>query len=517
MINYSIKPVEDMSVEELIGQVIMIGLPDKKLDPFYADFIRDYKIGNYILFSRNYSNTAQMKAFMKELYEYTESVTGSYPLVSIDQEGGMVVRLFADVTFPASPLATSASSVADAPYKTGCIIARDMLALGISIDLAPCLEINEGLANPMVNVRGYGATKEIVLKGAAGFVKGIQNGGALSCIKHFPGAGSSTRDSHLELPIIEEDRDTLLGFNMYPFGCLTESDALMTSHCLFKSFDTLPSTLSPVLLTEVLREQMGYTGLIISDGMEMKAIADHYGIGRGSVMALAAGCDVLLLCHEYSEQKDAFDTVKKAVEDGELSVELLRDKVRRINAAKEKVAVALKESFTEEDYKVKEEEHAVMQAIVDGSYTLVKGNAPKLTEDTLIIAANVRVASIAEDEFDDRNLSGAIKKSFPKNKVLTFTKEEDFVNEALSAAEKADAIIVYSYDAYRDEVQKNTVNALLKTDKTVYVVSVKGPADRFHFEGMENYACLYEYTPNSIRTIVKQLKGEIELTGKLPL
>jgi len=517
VINYSIKPAEEMSVEELIGQVIMIGLPGTELDSDYAEFIKQYSFGNYILFSRNYRDTAQMKAFMKSLYEYTEKVTGSFPLVSIDQEGGMVVRLFKDVTFPASPLGTSATCVPDAPYKTGYIIARDMLALGINLNLAPCLEINEDLANPLVNVRGYGATKEIVLKGAGGFVRGVQDGGALSCIKHFPGAGSSTKDSHLELPIIEEDRETLLSYNMYPFGELRYSDALMTSHCLFKSFDTLPSTLSPVLLTEVLREQMGYDGLIISDGMEMKAIVDHYGIGRGSVMALKAGCDILLLCHEYSEQKEATEAVKKAVDEGELPIELLIEKVKRINSAKEKVVKGLRESFTDEKYKVKEKDHALMQEIVDGSFTLALGEAPRITPNTLIVAAKVRVASIAEDEFDDRSLPAALQKAFPNNKVLTFSKDEGFTEAALNAAAEADSVIIYSYDAYRDEAQKRAINALLKTDKTVYVVSVKGPSDRFRFEGLKNYACLYEYTPNSIKTAVKQLKGEIPLNGKLPM
>ena len=288
MNKFKIKPVEEMTIEELVGQVIMVGLPYTYLDEEYKEFIKDYSIGNFILFARNYDNTKQMKSFMKELYEYTNDITGSFPLVSIDQEGGMVVRLFKDVTFPASPLTTSATSIDDAPYKTGYIIGKDMLSLGINLNLAPCLEINEDLLNPLVNVRGYGQTKEFVLKQAKGFVKGIQDSGALSCIKHFPGAGSSTKDSHLELPIIDDSKEDLLNYNMYPFVNLTESDALMTSHCLYKSFDELPSTLSHVLLTDVLRKQIGFNGLIISDGMEMKAISDVYGIGKGSVMALNA-------------------------------------------------------------------------------------------------------------------------------------------------------------------------------------------------------------------------------------
>ena len=233
MIKYNIKQAKDMTIDELIGQVIMVGLPYDYLDEEYKKFIKQYKIGNYILFARNYTDSVQMKEFMKELYIYTESIVGSFPLVSIDQEGGMVVRLFKDLTFPASPLTTSATVFPNASYITGKIIGSDMLKMGINLNLAPCLEINEKLSNPLVNVRGYGKTKENVLEKAGCFIKGLQESGVLSCIKHFPGAGSSTKDSHLELPIIDDEKDDLLNYNMYPFSQLTFSDCLMTSHCIY--------------------------------------------------------------------------------------------------------------------------------------------------------------------------------------------------------------------------------------------------------------------------------------------
>ena len=204
---YIIKNVDEMNIDELIGQVIMIGLPGLELNQQYLDFIKDYKIGNYILFARNYDNTKQMKNLMHEVYKYTEDVTGSFPLVSIDQEGGMVVRLFKDVTFPASPLTTSATTVKDAPYKTGFIVGKDMMKLGVNLNLAPCLEIDKDLSNPLTNVRIYGSTKEMVLSKAREFVRGIKESNVLSCIKHFPGDGSSAKDSHLELPIIDDSKE----------------------------------------------------------------------------------------------------------------------------------------------------------------------------------------------------------------------------------------------------------------------------------------------------------------------
>ena len=517
MIKYNIKQAKDMTVDELIGQVIMVGLPYDYLDEEYKKFIEQYKIGNYILFARNYTDSVQMKEFMKELYIYTESIVGSFPLVSIDQEGGMVVRLFKDVTFPASPLTTSATSVGNAPFITGEIIGKDMLKHGINLNLAPCLEINENLLNPLVNVRGYGATKEIVLKNATLFVEGVQSSGALSCIKHFPGAGSSTKDSHLELPIIDDPKEQLLNYNMYPFVNLTKSDALMTSHCIYKSFDETPSTLSHILLTDVLRKQIGFNGLIISDGMEMNAIKDYYGIGEGCVMALNAGCDILLLCHEYEQQLDAFVAVKKAVEEGRILRTTVEEKVDRINIAKQKVLKYQPNYFTDMPYEIVEKEHTLMQEIVDNSYTLIKGTAPYIDDRTLVISSNAKVGSIVEDEFDNTNLTNALKQNFKNNTIIKFTKDNTFKDEILKIANNYEHIVVYSYDAYYDSIQIDVINELLKLDKEVHVISIKGPADEPYFKGLTNYSCLYEYTPNSIKTIIKQLKNEILLKGMLPI
>ena len=514
---YNIKPVEEMTIDELIGQVIMIGLPGLTLDDKYKEFIKKYKIGNYIFFARNYDNTKQMKMLTKELYDYTSKITGSFPLISIDQEGGMVVRLFKDVTFPASPLTTSATNVENAPYNTGKIIAKDMLKMGINLNLAPCLEINENLSNPLVNVRGYGANKETVLKNAKSFVKGLQDIGVLSCIKHFPGDGSSLKDSHLELPIIDDSKNQLLNFNMYPFINLLESDCLMTSHCLYKSFDDVPSTLSKVLLTDLLRKDLGFNGIIISDGMEMKAISDTYGIGEGCVMALNAGCDILLLCHEFCEQEEAFICVKKAVLDGKIDIDILKEKVTRINIAKEKVQKSLEFYFNDLNYVIVKEEHDLMQRIVDESFTLIQGEAPYITPKTLIITSNAKVASIVEDEFGEMNLNTKLKKAFPNNTIIKFNNDLDFCENILKIINDFDNIIIYSYDAYNNRVQMETINKLLSTNKKVFIVSIKGPIDRNYFINLKNYSCLYEYTPNSIKTIVKQLNNEISLNGKLPL
>ena len=510
-----IKPVDEMSVDELIGQLIMVGIPYDFLDNDYKKFISDYKIGNFIYFSRNYKSTSQIKNLNEDLYDYVTDITGSFPLISIDQEGGMVTRLFNDVTFPASPMTTSASPNEDSPYKTGFIIGKDMLKLGLNLNLAPCLEINKDLVNPIVSVRSYGGNKYLVLEEAGLFVKGVQDSGALSCIKHFPGAGSSFKDSHLVLPIIDEDVDELKDNNMYPFLHLLSSDALMSSHCLFKAFDSFPTTLSHKLLTDYLRIKAGFNGLIISDGMEMKAILDNYGIEEGCILALKAGCDILLLCHRYSEQKLALDAVKKAYKDGIITLDEIKEKVRRINKAKEKVLTGLNKYYHDDEYKIDMKEHKLMEDIVYSSYTNILGTKPYLDKDTLVFTPRAVVATIAEDEFDSRNLTKAFKNNF-KVDALEFTSDDVFINMAKEKAKEYKHILIYSYDAYKDNVQLKTINELLNSHRNVHLVSLKGPIDMSYFNNLTNYSCLYEYTPNSIKAVIKQLKENGELLGHLP-
>lgn len=507
-----IKDVNEMTINELVGQTIMCGLPYDYLDNESKEFIKKYNIGNFILFARNYKDTNGMKKFMKDLYEFSLDNVSSFPLVSIDQEGGMVTRLFKDVTFPASPLTTSLSSVKDACLITGRIIGEDMMKLGLNLNLAPCLEINHELKSHLVNVRSYGYNKEMVIKGARSFIDGLHESNCLSCLKHFPGAGKSTKDSHLELPIIEDKKEDIMNEEMYPFLKLMDNDSIMSSHCLFKSFDDVPTTLSRKFLTDFLRGEVGFKGLVISDGMEMKAIYDHYGIEKGCIMALNAGCDILLVCHEKELQEKAINAVRNAVKNGEIDLEELKAKVRRINEAKKRTSVGLKKYLNfDKPYEIKEEDHRIMEDIVFSSFTLFYGKAPIYTKDALIYTPKAIVGSIVEEEFNSRDLTKALRKIFD-NEIIEFNEETDFVNKQIEYINKNNVkdVIVYSYDAFKMNNQINLIKELANQNINLYVVSLKGPMDRLLFKNIKNYSCLYEYTPNSIKCIIEQLKGNIK-------
>ena len=158
-----------------------------------------------------------------------------------------------------------------------------------------------------------------------------------------------------------------------------------------------------------------------------------------------------------------------------------------------------------------------MQEIVDESYTWIEGKEPDITSNTLIILSDAKVGSIVEDKFGENNLLDRLKYAFPNNDIIKFNRDINFYNDIINNINNYENIIIYTYDAYNDQVQIDTINKLLQTNKEVFIVSMKGPIDRCYFNNLKNYSCLYEYTPNSIRTIIKQLKKEIKLNGKLPL
>ena len=510
--------IEKMSIKQKIGQLIVCGF----LNPYYDEQIKklvdDYYLGNVILFSRNYKNPSQLKALNKEIYHHIEEKTGLLPLVAIDQEGGQVTRLMNDVTFPPSPMTTSATSFSSAPYITGKAIARDMIMLGLNWDLAPCLEINKDLGSFLHNVRSYGASREIVSKNVSGFIKGLSEYGVLSCLKHYPGSGDTTVDSHLDLPVMATPLSQIIDNNLVPFKENTSAKSVMTAHVIFRDIDKdYPSTLSSKVIKGILRDKLHFNGIVVSDGIEMKAISNYYGTGRGAALALINGCDMVLCCHNLDEQVECFNEVYKAYNNGELTEREIDEKLERIIKAKEELKPFLDKYFyNDNEYVIDRVNDEKIKEIVDKSVTLVKGNIPTLKSDTMVLAPKAVVASIVEDEFNDRNLAKALQKNF-SNLVYEYNDSDTFKETALNSAENLGEVIMFTYDAYRDKSQSEIISELIKLKKDkAYLITLKGPMDANIFSGVINHITLYEYTPNSIKTIIKLLNNNLIIQGKLP-
>lgn len=519
MIDFKIKKLSEMTVKEKIGQMVMGGFPSTYYDETIEELVDEYYLGNVILFTRNYNGADLMKKLCTDIHTNIINKCGTLPLISIDQEGGSVTRMMKEVAFAPSAMTCGATAVKDASYKCGKALARDMISLGINMNLAPCLEINNECMNFTHNIRSYGSDPNKVSKFVKRFIDGANEYGIISTCKHFPGGGDSTRDSHLELPRIDADFDRIWNFTLTPFKENTGVSAVMSTHILFPALDKdYPTTLSKPSITGLLREKLGYDGIVISDGLMMRAISDKYGVGDAGLMFLKAGGNIALVCHEKENIIKLIKRLWKAYEDGELTDELIDERVSRILRYKEKTIEYLNKYFNNDnkfvaDKKVNEE----MQEIVDKSITLIKGKKPKIGKNTLVLCPVASVASQAEDVFDERDLAKELKKYY-NNTIYKFEKSEEFKELINNEMDKYDDVVIMSYDCSNDQNQIDVINnCIAKKKDKVYVISLKGPMDGRLFKDLKNYMVLYEYTPNSIRTLIKFFKGELECEGKLPL
>jgi len=300
----------------------------------------EFAAGGVILMGRNIGTPEETKAQITKMQARTREL-GLPPLfVAVDQEGGRVQRL-GPPRYPARPTAREIGQSEDADTRArteAASLGRELKNLGFNWDFAPVLDVDNNPDNPVIGDRSYSPDPERVAVLGAQAVRGLQeDAGLLACGKHFPGHGDTDTDSHLALPRIPQGRARLESVEMVPFRAALAAGlgAVMTSHILFPALDSeLAATLSPAILTGLLREQMGFDGLVITDDLEMRGIADHWGAGEAAVLAVEAGADVVLCCHTYGTQREIFAALTAAAESGRLSAARLEESLARIARAK---------------------------------------------------------------------------------------------------------------------------------------------------------------------------------------
>lgn len=286
------------------------------------------------LFGRNIESPAQLAALTARLRAERDDV-----LVAIDEEGGDVTRLEVrhGSSFPGNFALGSVDDV-DLTRAVARELGRRLAECGVNLNWAPSADVNSNPGNPVIGVRSFGADTALVARHTAAYVEGLQSAGVAACTKHFPGHGDTEVDSHHALPRIDVDLDTLHARELVPFraAIAAGSQSVMSAHILLPALDpTRPATLSPQILTGLLRQELGYEGLIVTDGMEMDAIAGTYGIERGSVLAIAAGADAICVGGGLADEDTVLrlrDALVAAVRTGELSEERLADAAARVRA-----------------------------------------------------------------------------------------------------------------------------------------------------------------------------------------
>jgi beta-N-acetylhexosaminidase len=332
----------ELTSREKIGQLFMVGFMGTSVTSELASFIKEYKPGGVILFSRNLESVGQIVELTNDLQRCSPR---SPLLISIDQEGGRVSRLPRGFTiFPPCELLGRCNS-SELAYAAAATIAKELKAVGVNMNMAPVLDVNSNPDNPVIGDRAFGSTPEVVSEMALVTAAGLQDNKVVACGKHFPGHGDTNADSHKELPVVEASRERLEAVEFPPFRrAVTAGIAtMMTAHVLYKALDDqLPATLSSAVITNLLREDLQYDGVVLTDDLEMHAIVDHYGVGDAAVRAILAGCDVLLICKEREREVSAFEAIEQSVASGTISMERLNQSVARIQRVKQRFILPYK-------------------------------------------------------------------------------------------------------------------------------------------------------------------------------
>lgn len=527
--------VAGMSLEEKVGQLFMAAFREENGQPVtvvtkkVTDEIQRYHLGGVILFRENFADFEKTLKLTRDL----ECAGGNIPLfIAVDQEGGRINRFSFGTNLPGN-MALGASGKVKNAYSAGRILGEELAALGINLDLAPVLDVSSNQDNPVIGLRSFGAEGAMVSKLGAAYIEGLHAGGVLAAVKHFPGHGDTLLDSHLDLPIVHYDKSRLQAVELRPFReNLINTDIVMAAHIAFPALDDtmilskkdgqpvfLPATLSHKILTNLLREEFGYGGVIITDALEMKAVTEHFGPEAAAVRAIQAGADILLMPKDLAQ---AYSGIMDAVKTGAISEERLNESVERILRLKSRViqgnAALKKAQKTVGGKEHREEENRLAREAV----TLLKNEAKVLPlaphSRAVLFAPWQDMLAVMQDE--------AEKKLGNDLHAFSYEKLGELTSEHKAALEQADFVILATYSSTLQSrtpgesalasFAKNLSDYACSNGKKIIIIAAGTPYDILYLNSAAAYLAVYGASEANIRAGMKALFGA-KFEGKLPV
>ncbi|GAA1677892.1 glycoside hydrolase family 3 protein [Glycomyces endophyticus] len=529
----STDPVEDllasMSLEDKVGQLFMVyvhgetadtGDPDavaSNRERLGADdgaaFVAAYRPGGVIYF--DWANGLTSPEQVAALSNGLQAASAVPLLIATDQEYGSVVRIGEPATqFPgAMPL--GATRDLDAAERAAAIAGAELRAMGLNHNFAPDADVNVDPANPVIGVRSFGSDPELVADFAAAQVRGYRAGGVAVSAKHFPGHGDTGTDSHVGLPVITHTAEEWERIDAPPFtaAIAAGADMVMSAHLQFPALDDslAPATLSHPILTGLLRERLGFTGVVVTDALDMQGVRTEYGDDRVPVLALLAGADLLLMPPDLPL---AHEAVLNAVASGELTEDRIDESVRRILGLKHSRGI-VDDPETDEGAAgaVGSDEHlAAAEDIADRSVTL-------LANDGTLPRAGGSVLVTGWGENTTQRLAAALgANGFDAEALVTGDEPgADAIAAATAAAAGRDLVVVATRDVRAGSPQADLVAALLAGPAPVVAAAVGTPYDAAHLGEVNASLAAYSYTAPSLAALAKVIAGAVAPSGALPV
>ncbi|WP_340028918.1 beta-N-acetylhexosaminidase [Paenibacillus sp. FSL H7-0940] len=538
------KPLNDLTLGQKVGQLLMCGFHSQHADEQITRLIRDYHVGGVIYFRRNVESVDQLTRLSAELQDMAAEA-GALPLmISVDQEGGMVARIDQEgMTQVPGNMALGATGNAEYTLECAQILGRELKNIGIDMNLAPVVDVNNNPLNPVIGVRSYGEHAESVAAHGVAAITGYQSQGIAATAKHFPGHGDTAVDSHLGMVTVPHDRNRLEQMELLPFRKAIEAgvDAIMTAHVMFPSIEPepIPATLSHKVLTGLLREEMGFEGIIITDCLEMHAISKPYGVAEAAVRAVEAGADLILVSHTLQDQVVALEAIVEAVRTGRISEEVIHQAVERIMTWKRKRCgqqndhlVSPKASETVEATDVEpvnctkptEPNELTLFKIASSSITIVHndGLLPLDPEKGVYVIWPEVVQRTEVDEPWSHTESLGMALSQLRGRVrehkITTQPTYDETDRILADVSDSEQVIVCTYTSagHLPKGQQFLVEKLSKNHSLI-VIALRNPYDLLEISRPGSYVCTYENTPAVVRVLSHVLTGGLQPTGSLPV
>ncbi|MGX9931850.1 glycoside hydrolase family 3 protein [Virgibacillus salarius] len=529
--------IEGMTLEEKIGQLFVVHVYGQTpTDPDYEDInlrnhrggknfqevIENYHVGGIIYFNWTGNigmplDAAQVNGLSNGLQEIAMDQDSSIPLfISTDQEGGIVQRVTSPGTIFPGNMALGATRSEDYGTRSGSIIGEELNSLGINMNFGPTVDVNMNPENPVIGIRSFGEDPNLVSNLGVAQVKAYKKENVISTAKHFPGHGDTAVDSHYGLPIIDHDLETLHEVDLKPFKEAIDAgiESIMTGHIVVPALDDsgLPATLSEPILTDLLREEMGFDGLIITDSLGMSG-ANVVPPERVPVEAFKAGADILL---NPPNVELAFNSMLEAVQSGGVSEERLEASLYRILHAKMDNGL-FEDPYTDSEaiQNIGVAEHLqTAQEIADRSVTLVKNDNNVLpleeTEKVLVTGPSVAKPVMVSNLLQEKGINTS---SYPTSTSPT----DQQIEEAVAHANTVDKVIVTSYTANTNESQQELVSALQASGKQIIVSAHRNPYDIMVFPEVDGYLSTYSYLEVSMNAVADVLTGKQNPFGRLPV
>jgi beta-N-acetylhexosaminidase len=508
--------VERMSVRELVGQHLVCGFPTPQIDDRFREAIRTHKIANVILFAHNIESKEQLAALTAEIQALVKEACGTTALIGIDQEGGMITRLSPDCTNVPGAMAIAASGTPQNAYSAGFLTATELRAMGVTVDFAPSVDVNSNPNNPVIGVRSYGDRAETVITYASKMIEGLQQGGVMATAKHFPGHGDTHLDSHVALPTVAGDR-AHLEEHLAPFKAAIADgvQAVMSSHILFPSLEkeAVPATMSRAIITGLLKEELGFKGLVFSDCLEMDAIARHFGTVEGCVAAIAAGVDLACISHHVELGVEAVEAIEAAIEAGMIDLGELRASTAKILDAKAMLASFERPPLSVVDSSEHRRENLRLH---QETITVVNDVPFTLSGQPLFISPRLFRTTNTAKGSEEMAFSRIMGERFGSPYIICSDNPDGSeIDQIIDASSDATSVVIATYNGHLNRGQIDLVNRF--AGRAVLALALRNPYDLGLVDPRIRTVACYSFSPAVADVLERLLKGEFTAEGVLPI